>query len=85
MGTNFGRKHGIDELHVDPIAGVSVVTREPPMQVLLGHPAWDESLAQLDRMSSEIEARHADGGAGGRIQYMLANEPGRIIVKYRPS
>ena len=47
------------------------------MQIFFGFAAFDEVLAKLERLSSETAKRN------GRITYMIANEPERLIVKYR--
>ena len=78
-GSAFLAQHGIAEIHYDATKGYSVVTRHEPMQVLLGQQALAERVTELDRTMSAVSAR------GGRIKYMLANEPGRMVVGYRPS
>ncbi len=74
--TGFGKERDVAEVHFDRITGYSLVTKESPSQILFGHSALAERAAALDRMGPAILSRE------GRIQYMLANEPGRIIVKY---
>ncbi|MFA4874301.1 MAG: FtsQ-type POTRA domain-containing protein [bacterium] len=77
--TRIGGEHDIAEMHYDEVNGYSIMTRREPMQILIGQSDLQERISQIDRMSSAIEAR------AGRIQYMMANEDGRIIVRYRPS
>ncbi len=75
--TGFGQQQEIAEVHYDPVEGYSLITRREPMQILIGQSGLAERIAQLDGMSRAVTER------GGRIQYMLANEKGRIIVRYR--
>ncbi len=77
--TPFGERHDVAEMHYDEVNGYSLVTRREPMQILIGQSDLPGRLMQIERMSKELEAR------GDRIQYMLANEDGRIVVRYRPS
>ncbi|MFH0798910.1 MAG: FtsQ-type POTRA domain-containing protein [Pseudomonadota bacterium] len=78
-GSEFGRERDVAEIHYDVIKGYSLVTQREPMQIMFGHNAVAEGVGQLDRMRAAFAARP------GRIQYMLADEPGRIIVKYQTS
>lgn len=73
----LGKKLGIAEIHFDPIRGFSVVTDRRPMEILLGSRNLDDRLARLDRMEGNIRKR------GGQIRYILADEAGRVIVRYR--
>lgn len=75
--TGFGQGQEIAEVHYDPVEGYSLITRREPMQILIGLSDLADRIAQLDAMSRAVT------GHGGRIQYMLANEKGRIIVRYR--
>jgi len=77
--SNFGRRHGLAEVHFDELNGYSVFTRREPMQVLIGQSDFAGRMRKIDRMETAIAARQ------GRIQYMLTDEDGRIIVKYRPA
>jgi len=77
--SRFGREYGVAEVHFDEVDGYSFMTRREPMQALLGHSNFAERVSKIDRMRRAIAARQ------GRIQYMLADEDGRIIVKYRPT
>lgn len=72
----FGRDRGVAEVHYDRAVGYSLVTQVEPMQILFGTTAVLERIAQLDRLHKALRER------GGRIQSMMANEPGRIVVRY---
>ncbi|HPQ80485.1 MAG TPA: FtsQ-type POTRA domain-containing protein [bacterium] len=76
-GTGFGRAQDVAEIHYDEVEGYSIITRERPMQILFGQADLAERVASLERMREAIEGR------GMRIQYMLANEPGRVTVRYQ--
>lgn len=73
--SSFGSEHGVSEVHFDRVSGYSIILNKEPMQVLFGQTAFDERVRQLDEMMAQVEARQ------GRIQYILVNEPGRMIVK----
>lgn len=75
--TAFGGGLDVAEVHFDEVLGYSIVTRESPMQIIFGQADLVNRVAALDRMSEPILGR------GARIQYMLANEPGRIIVRFQ--
>ena len=77
--SQFGRERDVAEIHYDRMTGYALVTRAQPMQILFGQAALADRMAELDRLRTAIGSRE------GRIQYMLANEPGRIIVKYQTS
>lgn len=77
--SEFGKKQDIAEVHYDDSYGYSMITKDGPMQIFLGHAAFDEKIAQIGRMISAVSER------GGRITYMMASEPGRLIVKYHLS
>ena len=77
--SRFGAEQGVAEVHYDELIGYSIVTRREPMQILIGHTNLAGRVKRLDRMIGAIAARQ------GRIQYMLADEDGRIIVRYRPT
>ena len=77
--SRFGREDGIAELNYDDVRGYSIVTRNNPIRVLLGKRDLAERVRQVDRM---IGAMTADMPP---IRYMIANENGRVIVRYRPS
>lgn len=77
--SDFGRERGVSEVHFDNVAGYSLITKKEPMQILFGHKDFHERIENLNRMTGAITSR------SGRIQYMLANEPKRIIVKYANS
>lgn len=85
----FGASREIAEVHFDRIAGYSLIAGEPPVQILLGHASLAERMGAVDRMAAAIQERLPAGrqaaGGRGRIQYLLANEPGRIVVKYHDS
>ncbi|MFH1829217.1 MAG: FtsQ-type POTRA domain-containing protein [Pseudomonadota bacterium] len=77
--SRFGRKEGIAEINYDEIKGYSIITRRNPMQILIGKKDLAERIDQIDRMSNAMIKDRAP------IQYMVANEGRRIIVRYRPS
>ena len=78
-GSRFGAEQGVSEVHYDELLGYSIITRREPMQILIGHTNFADRVKRLCRMIDAIAARQ------GRIQYMLADEDGRIIVRYRPT
>lgn len=75
--SSFGKDLDVAEVHFDDAYGYSLVTKNKPMQIFFGYAAFNEVLAKLERLSDEIAKRN------GRITYMMANEPERLIVKYR--
>ncbi|MFA4973796.1 MAG: FtsQ-type POTRA domain-containing protein [bacterium] len=77
--SQFGSRNGLAEVNFDEANGYSVFTRREPMQVLIGKSDFADRMRKIDRMEAAITARQ------GRIQYMLADEEGRITVKYRPA
>ena len=77
--TALGKERDVAEIHFDRMTGYALVTRLQPMQILFGQAALADRMAELAKLQTAI------GSRGGRIQYMLANEPGRIIVKYQTS
>ncbi len=77
--SRFGGEQTIAEVNYDPVRGYSVVTSDPPMQVVLGMERPAERVQAIDRVHRAI-ARWP-----GRIRYMMANENGRIIVRYQTS
>lgn len=76
--TRFGREEGIAELNYDEVRGYSIMTDEHPMQVLIGSVDVEKRIDQIDRMMKAITADRPP------VVYMIANENGRIIVRYRP-
>lgn len=72
----FGTERGAAEVSHDKADGYSLITLHKPVQILFGHSAFGEKLSLIDRMLEAISSRP------GRIQYILANEAGRLIVKY---
>lgn len=77
--SEFGAERGISEIHYDGAAGYSLITKKEPMQILFGFENFKERIENLSRMTRAISSRP------GRIQYMLANEPKRVIVRYANS
>lgn len=77
--SKFGKDNGVAEVHYDENYGYSIITKNDPMQIFLGHAAFDEGISQIERMS------HAISNRPGRILYIMANEPGRLIAKYQAS
>jgi len=75
----FGRNEGAAEINYDEVKGYSIVTRQNPMQVVLGRKDMDERITQINRMMKAITAGRPP------IRYIIANEKGRVIVRYRPS
>lgn len=76
---SFGTKHEVAEVHYDTVRGYSLITRREPMQILIGLSELPQRIDQIDTLSRAIVSK------GDRIQYMLANENGRIVVRYRQS
>jgi len=74
-----GLEHGIAEVNFDKERGYSIITREKPMQIYLGHAAAQDAFKMIDDILPEVKKRFA------RIKYMLANEPERLVVKYQTS
>ncbi len=77
--TRFGRAEQVAELNYDSVRGYSILTSKHPMQLLIGSENVDERIAQIDRMVKAITADRPP------VVYMIANEDGRIIVRYRPA
>lgn len=75
----FGRGKEIAEVHFDNVAGFSIITRDEPMQILFGKSNFADHAAKLDEMFFAITER------GKRIQYLLANESNRVVVRYQSS
>ncbi len=76
-GSAVGRRFGISEVHFNSVRGFSAITKKRAIEVLLGMNGVQDRIARLDRFASAIASR------GRRIQYILADEAGRVIVKYR--
>lgn len=76
LDSEFGVLRDISEMHFDNAAGYSLITKKEPMQILFGHKDFKERIENLSSMAHAITSR------AWRIQYMLANEPKRIIVKH---
>jgi len=77
--SEFGKSHNVAEIHYDENRGYSLITRKGPMQIFFGHTAFAQRIEQIDRIRSAVTKRP------GRIKYIMANEPGRLIVKYHVS
>ncbi len=77
--SRFGRAEGVAEINWDDIEGYSVMTRDNPMQILIGKEDLAGRIKQIDRMIKAMTAGRPP------IRYMIANENGRVIVRYRPS
>lgn len=77
--TRFGREEGVSEIHFDDVKGYSIVTQEHPMQILVGDEDLEQRIRQVDRMIKAVRAGRPP------IRYMVANEKGRVIVRYRAS
>lgn len=75
----FGRNEGVAEINYDEVRGYSIVTRQNPMQILIGQEDTGTRIMQIGRMMKAITADRPP------IRYMIANENGRVIVRYRPS
>lgn len=76
-GSAVGSRFGISEIHFNPARGFSVITKERAIEVLLGTDHLRNRIARLDRFAPAIASR------GGLVQYILADEAGKVIVKYR--
>lgn len=79
LASDFGGARDISEIHYDNAEGYSIITKKEPVQILFGHAAFEERIGEISRLAGEITSRP------GRIQYMLANEPKKIIVRYQSS
>jgi len=75
--TEWGMKYGIAEVHFDPTRGFSVITERRPLEILLGDGKTTARIRRLDKLASAIRENNRS------VQYILANEPGRVVVKYR--
>jgi cell division protein FtsQ len=75
----FGRNEGVAEINYDEVRGYSIVTRQNPMRILIGEGDAEGRIMQIGRMMKAITAGKPP------IRYMIANENGRVIVRYRPS
>lgn len=75
----FGRNEGAAEINYDEVKGYSIVTRQNPMQIVIGKEDVVARIMQINRMMKAITADRPP------IRYMMANENGRVIVRYRPS
>ena len=75
--SKWGKRYGVAEVHYDHVQGFSVLTDAPATEVLLGKEKLFERVERVDNFAKSIRARR------GRVQYILADEPGRVIVKYR--
>lgn len=74
--STLGEKLGVSEINYDELKGFSIITRREPMQIVLGQNNALEMLKKIDEMSKDILNR-------GRIQYILANEKKRVVVKFK--
>lgn len=75
--TAWGKRYGVAEVHYDAVRGFSVITQRKPLEVLLGQGDPMKRIRRLDFLASTISE-------GSRpVQYILADEAGRVIVKYR--
>lgn len=77
--SRFGRDEGVAELNYDRIEGYSIITRKNPMQILIGRGDTAGRIRRIGRMVNAMTAGRPP------IRYMIANENGRVIVRYRPS
>jgi cell division protein FtsQ len=77
--SRFGKTEGVAEINYDEIKGYMITTRRDPMQIALGKEDLASRIMKIDRMSNAMIKGKAP------IQYMVANEKGRIIVRYRQS
>jgi cell division septal protein FtsQ len=75
----FGRSEGLAEINYDDVQGYSIITRQNPMHILMGKEDASARIMQINRMTKAITAGRPP------IRYMIANENGRVIVRYRPS
>lgn len=77
--SGLGEAYNIAEINYDYEKGYSVITDGKPIQISFGYAAYDDAINRIDMMLREVK-RHP-----GRIRYMMANEPERLIVKYQTS
>jgi len=75
--STMGRAFGVAEVHFNPVRGYSVMTEKRSIEVLLGMREVFDRIGRLNRFAQAIDSK------GRRIQYIMADEPGRVIVKYR--
>ena len=75
--SSLGKRYGVAEVHYDHVRGFSVLTDAPATQVLIGKHKLFERVKRVDDFARAIRARKS------KVQYILADEPGRVIVKYR--
>jgi len=75
--SKWGKRFGVAEVHYDHVQGFSVLTDVSATAILLGKYDLFERVERVDHFAKAIRAREA------RVQYILADEPGRVIVKYR--
>ncbi len=73
----MGKRVDVAEIHFDPVRGFSVITERPSLEVLLGTKEIERQIERVNRFDKAIRTRGKD------IRYILADEPGRVIVKYR--
>ncbi len=73
----FGSDYPLAEIHYDAIKGYSVITDKEPIQILLGQGAYRAKFAKIDRLKKRINKQR------GKIQYILANDLARLIIKYK--
>jgi hypothetical protein len=78
-GSGLGKKLSVSEVHYDQRFGYSILTGGERMQIFLGYSACRDALERAGAMFERVKSHP------GRIQYMLADEPGRLVVKYHAS
>lgn len=74
--TSMGKRYGVSEISFDAGCGFMAVMERDALEVLLGMDDVEERIARLDRFTPLIDRR------GGTVDYILVDEPGRVIVKY---
>lgn len=79
--SNLGLVSDVAEVNYDRSFGYSLITmvKNGHVEIVFGDGEFEEQLMRLERVI--VSAKDHPG----QIQYMLLNEPGRVIVKYKTS
>jgi cell division protein FtsQ len=83
----YGDRAPIDEVHLDPVAGLSFVSAGPQLEggalgraprVYLGRPPWRDALAELEEVKAELQQR---GLQAIEIRLGAEQRPERAVVR----
>jgi len=74
--TMIGEIYAISEIHLDKNRGVSIITRNDPMEIRLGYGPFMEKLDRLQLVYPKIKTH------GGVVAYIDVNSQGKVVVKY---